>query len=373
MQTYVSYKSHILVLFQGSIYGCGTNRYGQLAIPEKEIVYNLQHISSLSTKYCTKITCGVSHSCILDTNNSVYTFGSNEYGQLGARKSVLASAEPYFLGIFSDVFANENSTFVCTCEPSTTSSTTTSSTTTSSIVHMCGMVKRDPSNTRHLPPICQYTLAIFHTFVGKIGKIIEDTRYVYVWVIYGFQDLLYQYSYEECGSRRIFLVNTHGVRIKDLCGGIKNGGELCILDVDGCLFGFVKNIWGKRMAKIFPVCNGFLSSLYCVCMCILPMMCGLFPKIYTYSQCVKIRDFVGCIGGGLRVIGDDACLYQLVTQDGQILKMEKVYEYKLVGNAEKMANMLILQNDDSSQSLLLDSVTGGKDQFDKVYTKVGGK
>ena len=81
-------KSHILFLSElGNVFGCGKNDHFQLT-NESEINVNIDNIIQLNKIHNIKRICaGKNTSFILDKNNILYCFGSNEYGLLGINKS----------------------------------------------------------------------------------------------------------------------------------------------------------------------------------------------------------------------------------------------------------------------------------------------
>ncbi|KAM5132542.1 protein RCC2 [Mantella aurantiaca] len=77
-------RNHTLALTEnGSVYGFGENKMGQLGLGNKTdavcspalILYNGQPI--------TKVACGAEFSMIMDCKGNLYSFGCPEYGQLG--------------------------------------------------------------------------------------------------------------------------------------------------------------------------------------------------------------------------------------------------------------------------------------------------
>ena len=66
----------------GNIYTFGSNQYGQLGIGDED----LSHTSipqKVNLPPCTQISCGNNFTMCLSENGEVYSFGYNEYGQLG--------------------------------------------------------------------------------------------------------------------------------------------------------------------------------------------------------------------------------------------------------------------------------------------------
>ena len=66
----------------GNVYTFGDNECGQLGIGDKD----LSHTSipqKVNLPPCTQISCGNTFTMCLSENGEVYSFGSNNYGQLG--------------------------------------------------------------------------------------------------------------------------------------------------------------------------------------------------------------------------------------------------------------------------------------------------
>jgi len=72
----------ICLCYDGSVYSFGDNRKRQLGIGNNEDYYTSpQPISSL--KDVEFISCGVNHTICKSSNNEIYSWGNNIYGQLG--------------------------------------------------------------------------------------------------------------------------------------------------------------------------------------------------------------------------------------------------------------------------------------------------
>lgn len=89
---------HILIIKNdGSLWGIGWNLYGQLAQGVKdgssyqpEYIYEPVHI----TDNVISAKAGYNHSIVLKSDGTVWTFGNNEYGQLGTGSDDIMSNEP---------------------------------------------------------------------------------------------------------------------------------------------------------------------------------------------------------------------------------------------------------------------------------------
>ena len=81
----------------GTLYSCGSNRFGQFGLNDWDDRNELEWISSLKEKKIIQIECGINHSCALTGNiisnveifmrskddGFVYSWGFNHFGQLG--------------------------------------------------------------------------------------------------------------------------------------------------------------------------------------------------------------------------------------------------------------------------------------------------
>jgi hypothetical protein len=74
---------HTLVLMDdGSIYGCGSNSYGQLGNGTTTTTSTLTDMTNIPGTPVS-ISCGTYHTLVLMDDGSIYGCGSNSYGQLG--------------------------------------------------------------------------------------------------------------------------------------------------------------------------------------------------------------------------------------------------------------------------------------------------
>ena len=83
---------HTLFLNEnGNVYGSGNNKQGQLTFNYNENIYNyIQNI--IKSDNVTDIYCGINSSYILNNNNNLFSFGSNNYAELGINnKNILKS------------------------------------------------------------------------------------------------------------------------------------------------------------------------------------------------------------------------------------------------------------------------------------------
>jgi alpha-tubulin suppressor-like RCC1 family protein len=73
----------IVLMTDGTIYGCGENIYGQLGNGLTVSNSSLVQMTLPANKTPTAISCGGSHTIVLMTDGTIYGCGSNSYGQLG--------------------------------------------------------------------------------------------------------------------------------------------------------------------------------------------------------------------------------------------------------------------------------------------------
>lgn len=69
----------------GDVYSFGGNQFGQLGTgsDQAEIVPKLVEASKLENKHARGVSCGARHSAVITDKGDVFCWGWNKYGQLG--------------------------------------------------------------------------------------------------------------------------------------------------------------------------------------------------------------------------------------------------------------------------------------------------
>jgi E3 ubiquitin-protein ligase HERC4 len=89
--------SHSLALTaEGLLYAWGSNDHGQLGMSPTSLSHlgQPQVVESLSQFKVLQVACGGHHNLALLKSGRVFSWGSNKYGQLGLRATVLANSSP---------------------------------------------------------------------------------------------------------------------------------------------------------------------------------------------------------------------------------------------------------------------------------------
>ncbi|KAL0074080.1 regulator of chromosome condensation 1/beta-lactamase-inhibitor protein II [Phycomyces blakesleeanus] len=73
----------MLVAESGNVYAAGDNKCGQLGVPEFKNYTNFLKVPGLGKEKVIQAACGAEFTLLLTESGLVYSFGSQEYGQLG--------------------------------------------------------------------------------------------------------------------------------------------------------------------------------------------------------------------------------------------------------------------------------------------------
>jgi alpha-tubulin suppressor-like RCC1 family protein len=79
----VSYHHSAVVSSNGELLMFGMNDCGQLGLDHMQHQHTPQLVDSLSSHVVTKVACGLYHTVAITSGGEVYSFGKNDYGQLG--------------------------------------------------------------------------------------------------------------------------------------------------------------------------------------------------------------------------------------------------------------------------------------------------
>ncbi len=111
-------ENHMLIIKEDkSLWGIGLNYEGQLRYGEWDQNQDMYIPGSFKTpikimNHVQKAKAGAEHSIVLKTDGSVWTFGSNLYGQLGCGKEIDRTAKPIKITYgMKDIYAGRSSCF----------------------------------------------------------------------------------------------------------------------------------------------------------------------------------------------------------------------------------------------------------------------
>eukprot|EP01084_Bolivina_argentea_P169035 293049_1 len=91
---------------KGNVYSCGINTSGQLGLGhfkhDPKLYPSIIKYFEENDIKINKIECGWYHSIALDSNNKIYSWGSNEFGQCGVKKDIKKIYVPQLIPFFKD-------------------------------------------------------------------------------------------------------------------------------------------------------------------------------------------------------------------------------------------------------------------------------
>lgn len=91
------YKHTLIIGTDGNLYGFGLNEYGQLGLGHKENVFIPTKINLPNGVKPTKISVGFSHSLVIGDNGNLYFAGKNDYRELGMEDDIRTNFEFFVL------------------------------------------------------------------------------------------------------------------------------------------------------------------------------------------------------------------------------------------------------------------------------------
>ncbi|GIQ90857.1 hypothetical protein KIPB_013818, partial [Kipferlia bialata] len=81
------YWHSVVLTEKGTVYSFGSNAYGQLGAPafdgQQSFLPVIANTDALGGERVRRVVCGDEHSMFLDINNTLLTVGRNNFGQLG--------------------------------------------------------------------------------------------------------------------------------------------------------------------------------------------------------------------------------------------------------------------------------------------------
>ena len=86
-QVIAGYRHTMILAEDGTVFACGYNEYGQLGLGDNDDRNTFTIVSSLpGGKVAKQVIAGSEHTIIIAKDNTVFGCGSNKYGQLGQEK-----------------------------------------------------------------------------------------------------------------------------------------------------------------------------------------------------------------------------------------------------------------------------------------------
>ena len=92
------FNHSLFLLDDGSVYTCGSNEYGQLGHEKQQRVP--ERVSALETQSVVVASCGGDHNLIITDKGQVYSWGKDERGQCGRGDGEVAKPTPRILKSF---------------------------------------------------------------------------------------------------------------------------------------------------------------------------------------------------------------------------------------------------------------------------------
>jgi alpha-tubulin suppressor-like RCC1 family protein len=103
-------SAHTIVLMtDGTVYGCGLNTSGQLGIGNTTNQRSLVPMTNTTGKEVKSVSCGGAYTIVVMTDGTVYGCGSNDYGQLGITDNTVNQSS---LTLMTSMPANKTAKYV---------------------------------------------------------------------------------------------------------------------------------------------------------------------------------------------------------------------------------------------------------------------
>ena len=77
----------------GDLFTCGSNDAGQLAQPQHAEAVQVSRVAALEASAVQSVACGEEHMLAVLDHGQLAAWGSNEFGQLGARLAQAATSD----------------------------------------------------------------------------------------------------------------------------------------------------------------------------------------------------------------------------------------------------------------------------------------
>ncbi|KJE88999.1 hypothetical protein CAOG_00561 [Capsaspora owczarzaki ATCC 30864] len=103
IQVACGYFHTLFLTDKGEVWACGWGAQGQLGVGSTSNALLPVHVKILDNKGIVGLAAGFCHSVVLTESGTLYAFGGNSYGQLGAAGTVLTSLTPFPVAGLADV------------------------------------------------------------------------------------------------------------------------------------------------------------------------------------------------------------------------------------------------------------------------------